>query len=318
MADTVTTVEIVHQRNEPPASVEDKFLVAGPHEGVSRVAEHLHQIAGGVRGGEVRVTVESSTAVAAAGTCVADVSDATAGDTLDVYVPGYGVVGTITVVATGGTNSEGNVNADAADDTAFGLEIANAFNTYPPLKRHFTASNSTGTVTVTAKRAGSWGNAIVFTETASSNSPFAPTSPSGGVDHGARATIDIVCGTPDIVADDTLRIGGTTFTWKASASTESEVTLSTTPATAATNLGAKINAHSALQGLFTASVSTDTVTVTYNGPPRAGEQIFLIGTETNVGSVTVGGVAVTTGAAMSSGSTEAYQAATKTYALGAA
>lgn len=315
MADTVTTVTIVHGIGQDPGIVADRLLkdASNAKQGIQAVARELADIGGGIRGGDVTVAVESSTAIAATLTLTADQSDATAGDTLDITVPGIPTI-TITVVASGGTNSAGEVSADAASDDAFGAEIAAVFNTYPPLKRHFTAANVTGTVTVTARRAGAWANSITAVETADSNSPFAPGASTfaGGVDRGAAptGTVTLDSTSNNIVEDDTVTIGSVTLTWKGSPSGENQVAFVNTTATDVAALAAKIAAHSKLQGIVDVSSTSAAVTLTWLGNPRSGQLIATSRAETNSGSVTWGA------AALASGSTEAYQAAPVTYVSG--
>jgi hypothetical protein len=113
----------------------------------------------------------------------------------------------------------------------------------------------------------------------------------------------------NITADETVVIGGTTLTWKASADGEDQVTIGANLAAATTNLTAKINDHSKLKGIFTASGNTSTgvVTVTYTGDARLGYHIGL--------SETGDAVAVS-GANFALDTTEAYASATVNYALG--
>lgn len=313
MADTITTVTLVHERGQVPESVDQRLLRASTDVsgGLHAIVRELEEMSGGVRGGKVTVAVESATAAAATLTLTADVSDCTAGDTLTIGIPGLAPV-VITVVDGSAVAASGQVDLNDASDTAFGASIAEVFRVHPVLKHYFTAAAATGTVTVTARRAGSWANSVTAVEAASSNSPFAPGAAAfaGGADHGDAPTATITCGTPDIVADDTITIGSTTLTWKASASGEDQVTLSTTPATAATNLQAKIAAHSTLQGVLSASVADAVVTLTWLGSPRTGQLVALSRAETNSGSV------VLSAAKLTSEATHAYQAAPVTYLRG--
>ncbi len=89
-----------------------------------------------------------------------------------------------------------------------------------------------------------------------------------------------------LAGDDTLRIGATTFTFKASASTESEVTAASANGTTATNLANKINAHSVAGLLFKATVLSATVTITALDNASIGTDIDLEYTDS--GTATVG------------------------------
>lgn len=114
----------------------------------------------------------------------------------------------------------------------------------------------------------------------------------------------------DITADtDTLTIGGVVFTWKAAASTESEVTIGANLAAATTNLTAALNAHSKLTGLFTATgvTATGVVTLTANFPGRLFNLITL---------ATNDATAMVLGAAVMAGGTGTTLMATRLYGAG--
>lgn len=77
---------------------------------------------------------------------------------------------------------------------------------------------------------------------------------------------------------DTLTFGGTSgvvFTWKTSPSGENEVAIGASDSAAATNLAAKINEHSELKGIVTASAALGVVTITWCGDPRIGRFVSL-------------------------------------------
>lgn len=315
MADAVVTVSAVLS-GQSPASVADEIANSGlgPREVSRRALDQIDRALHGAAAGNLRVRVDGTTAVQASGTCVADVSDATAGDTLTITVPGQGVA-VIAVTAATHSPTAGTVAADAADDAAFAAQIAACFNQHPFLKKFFTATVATATVTVTCRDdqlPGTMGNGVRFVETADSNSPFAPTSPAGGTVPAAAPSATITLGAPDVANDDTISIGSVTLTWKASAATEDEVTSSATEATAAANLTAKINAHSKLRGLVLATRATAVVTLTWLGDPRSGQLLTLARAETNSGSV------VLSAAALASGSTESYGGDARSFTLGMA
>ncbi len=313
MATAVSTITIVHPRGEDTASVIDRMQLdaSASKESVQRMSSELAAIAGGARSGKVSLRVDGSTGAQASGTIAVTQADCTAGDTITITLPS-GQTYTLTAVAGSATAANGEYSIDTSD-TAVGVSIDAAVDAYRDLAKHVTASNSSGTVTLTAVKAGSAGNNIRFTSTETTATALVFTAMSGGADPGASATQTITCGAPDIVADDTVSIGSLTLTWKASASSQDEVTLSTTPATAATNLGAAINAHTSLQGLVSASVASAVVTVTWLGAPRAGQLVTLARAETNAGSVVLGAAALASASTESLGSTS-----TVTYAGGAA
>ena len=77
-------------------------------------------------------------------------------------------------------------------------------------------------------------------------------------------------------ANDTLKIGATTFTFKASPSTESEVGALTNNNTTAANLVTKINAHSVAGLLFKAVAVNAVVTITAKDNSTEGADIDLV------------------------------------------
>jgi hypothetical protein len=80
-------------------------------------------------------------------------------------------------------------------------------------------------------------------------------------------------------SNDTLQIGATTFTFKASASTESEVGAVTNNNTTAANLASKINAHSVAGLLFKAVAVGAVVTITAKDNTTAGSSVALVYTD---------------------------------------
>ncbi len=87
-------------------------------------------------------------------------------------------------------------------------------------------------------------------------------------------------------SNDTLKIGATTFTFKASPSTESEVAAATDNATTAAALVTKINAHSVAGPLFKATSLSNVVTITAKNNATEGADIDCVYTDTH--SVDVG------------------------------
>lgn len=86
--------------------------------------------------------------------------------------------------------------------------------------------------------------------------------------------------------DDTLKIGATTFTFKASASLEGEVAAVTNNNTTAANLVTKINAHSVAGTLFKAVAVGAVVTITAKNNVTAGSSIDCVYTDN--GTATIG------------------------------
>lgn len=74
----------------------------------------------------------------------------------------------------------------------------------------------------------------------------------------------------NLAADDTLKLGGTTLTWKVAAGNENEVTIGADATADATALKNAINAHSVLGKFFTATSAAAVVTVTAKLPGLIG------------------------------------------------
>lgn len=315
MADTIVCATAILQRGQDPASWEDRLLkdTSARHEAVTNLSAMLEGIANGTLGAKLTVRVDGSTGAAAAGTVVVESDDTAEGDQLLVTIPGFPTVALAAVltdeeVVTGG----GQWSLETATDTAQAQSLRDAINNHPALRKHVVATESSGTVTVTALRAGTGGNNIVLAKDVATAGALTITAMASGADIGDAPDATCTFGSANIANDDTIRIGSVLFTWKASASNENEITSSSTEATAAANFLAKVNAHSQLNGLILATAdSSAVVRLTWLGDPRSGELIYLVRTETNSGSVTF------SAATLGSGSTEAYQAAPKTYTLGA-
>lgn len=315
MADAITTVTIVHAPGEPPATVAARLLVDDPSRGLAGVASELEQIAGGVRGGRVHCLVESTAAVAATGTVVVSAADCTAGDILRFFI-GDGQVIDMTAVALDATVTAsplaGYYSLETATDDAVGASLATNMNRHPALSRYVQGSNSSGTVTLTAQKAGARGNSIDMVKVVTTAGALTLTQLTGGYD-GARAPSETcTLGGAALTANDTITIGSVVLTWKASAANENEITIGGSDAASLANLTAKINAHSKLQGLVSAADDGATVcTITWLGPPRAGELLYYAKSASNASAMVITGSGT-----FRSNSTEAYQAARKVWARG--
>lgn len=199
-------------------------------------------------GGRLRVSIDESSAKAATGTIACSRTNSASGDKVMV---GDAV---LTVVDGAATAASGQFSRDTSD-TAMGTSLHAALSAYPPAKAWVTSSDGgAGTVTVTARVAGTYGNSIVLAKNAVSGSAFtlSGSALSDGVDPGALTSVNgTFSGTG--TANDTISVGGVTFTLKASAANENEITIGGSAAASATNTIAAINAHSKLKGLVLAS-----------------------------------------------------------------
>jgi hypothetical protein len=98
------------------------------------------------------------------------------------------------------------------------------------------------------------------------------------------------------VANDTVTVAGTAFTAKASASTSTEFTIGADATATATNLAAKLNAHTTISRYVTASSALGVVTLTAAVPGVFGNLVTLSEALTN---------ATVSGATLSGGSEDA-------------
>ena len=291
MAESLVSLTVAIQQD--PATVSDRLLRASENasstEAVHRLAREVSS-ALTVRDAKALVRVDAATRGAATATLVATQADATAGDEMHFLIPGEQRV-TLTAVTGAADASAGEYSIDTSD-TAVGASMDLAIKANPLLDRYMSSSAASGTVTLTARYAGSWAHNIYIDEELTTGTAWATTQFSGGDDILDQPTMDIVFGTPDITANDTISIGARKYTWKASASADGEITLSTTPATAATNFAAAVNADANLTGICTASVATATVTLTFVCDPRLAQHIIVAYTEANAGSVVPAGTVV--------------------------
>lgn len=313
MAGSVTTLSVI-EPGMPPAAMANRLLnTASSQETLRAVINELERVASGTRGANVRLLVESSAAAAATGavTCVA--ASLTAGDKLIWTIPGYKAV-VFTLVATDAevtaAPGTGKYSKETNTNTAIGDSLVSAIAAHPLLAKYVSAVNTTGTLALTALKLGTSYASIILNKEVTTAAGHVITAFSGGYNAGARAVASVVLDQSKLAADDTLRIGSTLFTWKASASGETQVTIGASNTAAGDNLVAKINARSELNGLMTAVNASGTVTITWLGAPRTGEQIYMAKTEATPSAMTL--------TQMASGSTEAYQAAPVTYQMGAA
>jgi hypothetical protein len=292
----------------PPAGAADRFNVdaTNPSLEATRLSELFAAMASGVRPGKVKVRTDSVTGVQASLTMACTGTNIAAAEYLDVQVPNVRAY-RLTAVASGAASGDGTFNTSATAATV-ATNIANAINSLPGLKDYVTASTNSANLILTAKEYGTVGNSYsVIDGTVNGLSP-AGGSFASGKDSTSAVTATAALTHANIAADDTITIAGCVFTWKASASTESEVTIGANVTADGDNLVAKVNAHSKLLGLVTASNNAGTVTVTYLVPPRIAVLMLLDTSDGNSATLTQ----------PSSTTTITNVTATRTYALGGA
>lgn len=316
MAASVISLHLTTTSLDPTSAAQrhTPTVAISGYDALERLEHIIMAAKAGVGNSKLVVRVDSSAAVAATGsiTCVA--ASLTAGDKLFIKPPG-GAAYTFTLVA---TNAEvtaapntGLYSKETNTNNAIATSLFQAIRDHAGLSRFVTAADGTGTVNLTAagQMVGAIGNSIVVTKKVTTAAGHVITAMSGGVNEGQLAVGTVVIDQSKLTADDTLRIGSTTFTWKASASGESQVTIGASSTAAGDNLVAKINAHSALQGLLISSNNAGTVTITCYAAPRVGEQIYMVKTEATPDAMTLTQMATT--------STEAVGGTTPaTYSIG--
>lgn len=318
MADSL--IQITVGLLEEPATVAERLLRDSSDAHSLDAAVRLLRELGGTlvaKDAKATVRVDSVTRGAAAATITCVQASATAGDELHFTIPGYPRV-TLTAVTGAATASDGEYSIDTSN-TAMGASLDAAIEANALLKRHLTVTNSTGTVTVTAREPGTWAHDIIIGKSVTTAAAHVITAMSGGDDVLAKPSITVTFGSADITANDTISVGARKYTWVSSADADGEITLSATPATAATNFAAAINDDDTWTGLLTAEADDEDVTLTWEGDPRAGAHIIVDYAESNSGSVTLGGTAVTgSGEAFAIGTTIASESTARTFGRGAA
>jgi len=240
---------------------------------------------GAYGGGGVGITAVagSLTSVAASSSFTCTAANSTVGDKLIISGPDGDV--TLTCVAANTENPLlGQYSVGGGTNANLATSIRTAINDNPAAKKYCTAAGSTNTVALTAVPDGAYGNNIKLIKQVTTSGVFSFTSGvafTGGVSPNTAQTRTVTVGT-NPAADATLGFGNVTLTWKASASGENQVTIGGTTTISATNLAAKINAHSILGGLFVATSATNVVTLTVNYPTLVHYMAYLVSSTANV------------------------------------
>lgn len=303
----VLSIDVYLAGGDAPATVADRFNVeaANPSLEATRLSALFAAMSSGVRPGKVRVRTDSYTGVRASLTLAVTQANIATGEYLDVLIPGRGTF-RLAAVASGADVTLGQF-VSATNDATTATNMAAAVNGMLGLKDLVAASTNSGNLILTAKEYGTVGNAYrAIDGTVNGLSPAGGTF-AGGKDTSSQVTATAALVHLNIAANDTITIAGQVFTWKAAAATESEVTIGANATADGDNLVAKVNAHSGLLGLVTASNDAGTVTVTYLVPPRIAVLMLLATSDGNSATLTqpsLASVAV------------ANTTATRTYALG--
>lgn len=306
MAKTALTLRMVANVNPVDANERLATGVANFQTGLKEIENFLRSARGATRGAKFFYRVDSVAAVSATQTVACTQASFTAGDVLNVG----GAI--FTAKASGSVAANGEFDA-VTSNTVTGDNLAAAINAMPYSKARMSAVNATGTVTITWLEAGSAGNSVPITKvvTNSGAMTLGGATLSGGKDEMQSGAPTATLTHANITANDTLKIGSVTLTWKASPSGENEVLIGANATADGDNLVTKINAHSKLQGLIVASNNAGIVTMTYVGAGREAALITLSKTESAAGTSL-------SASDFSGGSTLAYQGATQSYSNGAA
>ena len=235
--------------------------------------------------GGVGLTAQAGklTSVAATSSFTCTAANSTVGDKLIISGPDGDV--TLTAVAASTENPLlGQYSVGGGTDANLATSIRTAINGNPAAKRFVTAAGSTNTVALTAVADGAFGNNLKLRKQVTTSGVFSFTSGvafTGGVSPNTAQTRTVTIGTNPADAD-TLKFGNVTITWKTSGSGENQVTIGGTTTITATSLKTAINAHSILGGLFTATSSTNVVTLTVNYPTLIHYMTYLVSSTANV------------------------------------
>jgi hypothetical protein len=314
-------LQITVALHEVPADVSARALeTSGNMHSRNGLARLVRELGGLVaKDHKVLARVDSVTRGSASLTVTVESDDTTAGDKLYIQPYAGGPRIALTAVATAAevtaAPKTGLWSLATATDTAKAQSLRDAINAHQGLNGYMVATESSGVVTLTFNP-GTWAHSAKVTKavTTANALSISAASPTGGDDILQKPSIAVTFGSANIAADDTISIGARKYTWKASASADGEITLSTTEATAATNFADAINADATWTGLITAIAADAVVTLTWEGDPRVGQHIVMDFAETNSGSVSLGGTAVIgTGEAFVLGTTVTGSSTARTF-----
>lgn len=243
---------------------------------LQRFINFLQALIAGYARGRLRIAIDDSIGVAASGTVACTQASCVAGDKfwLDKIL--------FTAVSGTADPTLGQYSI-LTDNTAVGASLAAAINGYAPCRGRFTATASTGTVTITAVEKGTIGNTLrMFKEVTNSGAlTLSAATLTGGRDPGDKQSLTTALAGV-IANNETITIGSVTLTGKSSApSGESQFLCAVSAAADGAALVACINAHSKLKGLVLASgTSTPTITLLETG--RIGALISISKVCTNM------------------------------------
>lgn len=221
------------------------------------------------------------------------VASATAGDKIVITTPD-GVTSILVSVSASPSVTSGQWLLGATNG-AMATNIAAAINGLPSTRAWLVATVNSATVILTARSDSRTNNNIyasaIETNSAATSLTSTPTL-IGALSSGVTTPIMDPSITNTITlganpsADDTLRFGNVLLTWKASAANENQITIGADAAHSTDNLAAKINAHSILGKLISASSDgVSVVTNTWTAANILAYMTYLVAAGTNPGTI---------------------------------
>lgn len=227
--------------------------------GIQQLERFFGELASAQAANVVRVTIDDSTGVAASNTVAFTYASLSAGDVVIIIGPtGQAFPFTCqTGAVTLGDATFRKVTDAAATGTSFAAQV----NAFPGLQGVLTAAGTT-TVTLTLTQKGALGNkwGLKKRVTTGAGTTLGGANFSGGKDAGQLQSVTATF-SDKATANDTVIIGGVTFTCKASPANQSEFAPGADATATAANLTAKVNAHTDCKGLVLASSSLGVMTV---------------------------------------------------------
>ncbi|HVK87948.1 MAG TPA: hypothetical protein VM513_27700 [Kofleriaceae bacterium] len=272
----ITVISVYHGGGDAPASVGERLNreESSPRQEAEALSRFFAAAAGGVRPCKVRVRTDSCVATQATLTLAVTQANIAVGEYLDIVIPGRGAY-RVTAVTSGADVTLGQFVSQTSNAVT-ATNIAAAVNGMLGLKDWVTATTNSGNLILTANLYGTVGNGYtVLDGTVNGLSPAGGAFASG-IDTSGQVTATIACVVANTDADDTVSIGGTTFTAKASgASGDNQFNLGASNTAMGDNLVAKINAHPDLLGLVTGVNASGTITLTFTVDPRVARHMVL-------------------------------------------
>jgi hypothetical protein len=250
------------------------------HKLVNNLTDVLSSIAGGHTLGHVRVRVDDSAPTTATATVAVTYANLAAGDQLILNDTFSQTIFTcVTTVPVSGDNTFQKVT----DATATGTSLKNCINNSPQMRGRYTATDATGTVTITALGyPGSLGNVSNLQKQMANGAGLTLTAFVGGRDAGSTQTLKATLGA-NPTNTQTFLLGAKTITFVTASANQDQVTIGADATATALALVAILNANTDLNGFFVAaSVSAGVISVELRESGQIGRFISVGGTATSL------------------------------------